>query len=48
VLLQLSENLISQWIGDLRIHAGVPDVAVSQVVGNILYTASSFKQMHSN
>jgi hypothetical protein len=43
VLLQLSKYLISQWVGDLSIHAGIPDVPMSQVIGNILDTSPSFK-----
>src|SRR5205085_7281198 len=48
VLLKLSEHLISQWVGDLRIHAGVPDIAMSQVIGYILDTSTGFKEVHSN
>jgi len=43
VLLKFSKNLISQWICDLSIHARVPNVSMSQVIGNILNTASGFK-----
>jgi len=48
VLLKLSKYLLSQWVSDLRIDARVPYVAVSQVIGYILNTASGFKQVYSN
>lgn len=43
VLLKLSKNLISQWVGDLSVYAGVPDIPMSQVIGHILDTSSSFE-----
>jgi hypothetical protein len=48
VLLKVSKHLLSQCVGDLRIDSGVPDIPVSQVIGNILYTASCFKQVYGN
>jgi hypothetical protein len=48
VLLEVSKHLLSQRVGDLRIHAGVPDIPVPQVIGNILYTAAGFKQVYGN
>jgi hypothetical protein len=48
MLLKLSKHLFSQWVGDLRIHTGVADVPMSQVIGNILNTASGLKQVYSN
>ena len=48
MLLKLSKDLIAQGIGDLGIHTRVPDVPVSQMISNILDTASGFKQMDSN
>jgi len=45
VLLKLSKDLFSQWVSDLSVHAGVPDISVSQVIGYILNAASGFKQV---
>ena len=42
VRLKRSKNLVSHWVGDLCIHAGVPDVPMSQVLRNILDTFTSF------
>jgi hypothetical protein len=47
-MLQLSKDVISQGVSDLCIHAGVSDVTMSQVIGNILDTSPGFEKMHSN
>jgi len=47
MLLKLPKYLFPQWVGDLRIDARVPDVAMPQVIGNIFNAASSFKEMYS-
>jgi hypothetical protein len=48
MLLQLSKHLLSQWVGKLSIDAGIPDILMPQVIGNILNTASSFKEIHGS
>ena len=48
MLFKLSKDLLSQWVGDLCVHTGVPDVLMSQVIGNILDTASGFKEVYGD
>ena len=48
MLFKLSKNLIPQWVGDLGIHAGVPDIPMSQVIDYVLDTSPSFKQVYSD
>ena len=48
MLLEFSEHLLAQGIGDLSINAGVLDVLVAQVVGHVLDPASGFKKMHGH
>jgi len=48
VVFKVSKDLFSQGIGNLSIHTGVPDIFMSQVIGNILYTASGFKEMYGH
>jgi len=48
VLRKLSQDLISQRVGDLCIHTGIADVPVSQVIGNIFDTFTGLKKMHSD
>jgi len=43
MLLKLSKHLVSQRGSILSIYTCVLDIAMSQVIHNILYTASSFK-----
>jgi hypothetical protein len=48
MLLKLSKHLFSERVGDLRVDARVLDIAVSQVVSNVLDAASDFKEMYRN
>jgi hypothetical protein len=46
ILLKPSEHLLSQRVNNLSIYTCVLDVAVFQVIRNILYPTSGFKHVH--
>jgi hypothetical protein len=48
MLLEFSEDLFAQWIGDLRIDAGVLNVLVAQVISHVFNAAAGFEQMHGH
>jgi hypothetical protein len=48
MLLELSEHLLAQGIGDLGVDLRVLDVAVAEVVGHILNPAARFQEMHGD
>ena len=46
MLLKLSEYLLPQGVGDLRVHTGVPNILLPQVICNILNPSPSFEKMY--
>jgi hypothetical protein len=48
MLLKLSKHLLPQWVGNLGVDAGVPDVAMSQVIGNVLDASSGFEEVYGD
>ena len=48
MLLELTEDLLAQRIGDLRIDARVLDVLVAQMIGHVRDSAAGFQEMHGH